>query len=982
MGISWFGLRSLAAVLLLVYAALVAAPTPVRAQNTCPEPDDIWCATLTVAELEVGSLTFGFGYNINIGGALSHDEFRYEGTDYTVALVNITRFVNPSLQIQFAPTGETVFGTDGLLLYVDGTPFAFDDAEFTSNQFIWGNSGLSWAVGATVEVRLTKAPEPGGSLQGQPQIVFAANSGSSEPAARCLGAPYEFRRWANRPGGIPGTTWTLDVVEPSGGFRNGASFTADDFEISDGQVKTIAEVNYPNQENTSNVQPFEMVITAVGEGVTRSRTVRVYILKSDRTDHSSLNVCGQAAGEGAKRPRLSVADAEAYEGIDSHLKFRLRLNRPAPVPISVAYWTYQGTATRGTDYNEVPKKTVTFEVDEQFKEVLVAILADDEADDGETVILELAELSENANYGRSRATGTIRDAPTGPSTLYVRNTRAEEFDEKMEFVVSLYPPSNGVVTVNYTTADGTAEAGFDYTTRSGTLTFGVGETHKTITVPITDDTLEESDPFEFFFLNLTDPSGATFERGVTSWTANGIIENHETEENSSAVSSEIADEPLTAEFTGVPDEHDGSSAFTFRIAFSEDIRNSYRRVRDDLLAATGGTVTGARRVDGRRDLWEIEVDPSGSDGVTVTLAAGDSCATAPCTSDGRTLSQAITATIEGPPLPGLSVADAQVEEGPGAKLGFAITLDRAVAWTVTVQAATSDGTAVAGEDYRAKTLTKTFAPGETRKVAVIRVLEDGHDDDGETLTLTLSNPSGAFISDGTATGTITNSDPLQKMWLARFGRTVALQTVKALEGRFAIGSDASPRMTMTVAGQSMDLSRIGDDKALAETITGLAQAFGAPGAPAANDNDPFARHGFGEAGNGAVASAPAQPVTGRDLLLGSSFHFTTGEASGLGGAMTGWGKVLSGGSSSSFGGGLSFTSETATGVLGMDWERDRLLVGVALSRSVEKGSAAFDRTGLQYDIEGSLSMVTPYMRVRAGERLSFWSAVGSGSGSM
>ncbi|MCY4479364.1 MAG: hypothetical protein OXB97_05685 [Rhodospirillales bacterium] len=69
-------------------------------------------------------------------------------------------------------------------------------------------------------------------------------------------------------------------------------------------------------------------------------------------------------------------------------------------------------------------------------------------------------------------------------------------------------------------------------------------------------------------------------------------------------------------------------------------------------------------------------------------------------------------------------------------------------------------------------------------------------------------------------------------------------------------------------------------------------------------------------------------------------------------------------------------------MLGMDWERDRLLVGVALSRSVEKGSAAFDRTGLQYDIEGALSMVTPYLRVQAGERLSFWSAVGSGSGSM
>ena len=332
--------------------------------------------------------------------------------------------------------------------------------------------------------------------------------------------------------------------------------------------------------------------------------------------------------------------------------------------------------------------------------------------------------------------------------------------------------------------------------------------------------------------------------------------------------------------------------------------------------------------------------------------------------------------------PGVSVADAQVQEAEGAALAFSVTLAEAQTSAVSVRYATSDGTATAGADYEAVSGALRFAPGETAKTISVPVLNDAHDDDGETMTLTLSSPFGAQIADGTATGTITNSDPLQKMWLSRFGRTVAIQMIDALEGRFAIAPDASPRMTMTVAGQSVDLARIGDDNVLAETMTGLARAFGAPGAPAANDNDPFARHGFGEAGNGAGVSAPARSVTGRDLLLGSSFHFTTGEASGLGGAMTGWGKVLSGGSSGSFGGGLSFASETATGVLGMDWERDRLLVGVALSRSVEKGSASFGPTDVQYDIEGSLSMVTPYLRVRAGDRLSFWSAVGSGSGSM
>ena len=52
-------------------------------------------------------------------------------------------------------------------------------------------------------------------------------------------------------------------------------------------------------------------------------------------------------------------------------------------------------------------------------------------------------------------------------------------------------------------------------------------------------------------------------------------------------------------------------------------------------------------------------------------------------------------------LPALSVADTRVEEGPSATLDFAVTLDAAPAGAVTVDYATADGTAVAGEDYTA-----------------------------------------------------------------------------------------------------------------------------------------------------------------------------------------------------------------------------------------------------------------------------------------
>jgi hypothetical protein len=62
--------------------------------------------------------------------------------------------------------------------------------------------------------------------------------------------------------------------------------------------------------------------------------------------------------------------------------------------------------------------------------------------------------------------------------------------------------SAGTLTVNFATANGTAIAGQDYTSTSGTLTFGAGETSKTIQIPITDDSTTESD--ETFTISLSD----------------------------------------------------------------------------------------------------------------------------------------------------------------------------------------------------------------------------------------------------------------------------------------------------------------------------------------------------------------------------------------------------------------------------------------------------------------------------------------------
>src|SRR5678816_3112270 len=82
-----------------------------------------------------------------------------------------------------------------------------------------------------------------------------------------------------------------------------------------------------------------------------------------------------------------------------------------------------------------------------------------------------------------------------------------------------------------------------------------------------------------------------------------------------------------------------------------------------------------------------------------------------------------------------------------------------VSSTVSVDFATSDGTAKAGSDYTAVSGTLTFGPGELSKNIIIPITEDRLFENGnETFTLTLSNPTVATITTSTSTITINDSD--------------------------------------------------------------------------------------------------------------------------------------------------------------------------------------------------------------------------------
>ena len=560
----------------------------------------------------------------------------------------------------------------------------------------------------------------------------------------------------------------------------------------------------------------------------------------------------------------------------------------------------------------------------------------------------ITELDGTANTGGTtpRPALTIDDAEGREGT-----------NANIAFTVTLNPASSELVTVDYKTIARTATEGEDFTRTRGTLRFEPGQTTKTVRVPIIDDNVE--DDGETFLLDLYEASGATMV-DTESW-ATGTIRNTEEEEAPPPVAN-----TLTATFSNVPAEHGGGGVdnrFTFDLNFSENVKTGYAKLRDRAFTITGGDVKTARRkVQGSNQSWTITVEPYGWGDVSLTLPGGRACTAnnAICTYDERSLSNSPSATIQGPAA--LSVADASAQENTDPALEFAVSLDRPSTLTVTVDYATSNGTASAGQDYTATSGTLTFNPGDTAKTVSVPVLNDAIDDGGETMTLTLSNADNARIADATATGTIENSDPLQQAWIARFGRTVASDVVDGITDRLANRGSGSQ---VQIAGVTLNHN--------GSTWTEV----------------PAEETELGDALEGERTLETNRTISADDLLLKSTFRLQ-GRSDAPGGTAWGaWGRF----SQSSFDGqadGVTLSGDVTTGLLGADVGTDEWTAGVALSAAkgdgpfelVDNDDANTNTTCDRGTVKSTLTSVHPYAEVRVSDAVDLWAIGGYGAGDM
>ena len=436
----------------------------------------------------------------------------------------------------------------------------------------------------------------------------------------------------------------------------------------------------------------------------------------------------------------------------------------------------------GTDVSVSPSALTFTAADWQTAQTFTVSAAEDDGDAQTDADVELGHTVSGGDYGGVSASGvTVRISENDRPAVAIADARGMESVGTLEFAVSLDIPSSEVVTVGWATADGTAVAGTDYESGSGSLTFMAGETAaQVIGVKVLDDGVDEEE--EGFGVNLMSPVNGVL--GDAS--AEGRIEDNDERGVvvSAAGSGVTVDEGGSAEY-GVVLESEPVGTVTVTVGVPEGTDVSVSPSALTFTAAdwqTAQTFT----VSAAEDDGDAQADADVELGHTVS--GGDY---------GGVSASGVTVRISENDRPAVAIADARGMESVGT-LEFAVSLDIPSSEVVTVGWATADGTAVAGTDYESGSGSLTFMAGETAaQVIGVKVLDDGVDEEEEGFGVNLTSPVNGVLGDASAEGRIEDNDE-RGVVVSAAGSGVTVDEGESAEYGVVLESEPVGAVTVTV----------------------------------------------------------------------------------------------------------------------------------------------------------------------------------------
>jgi large repetitive protein len=320
--------------------------------------------------------------------------------------------------------------------------------------------------------------------------------------------------------------------------------------------------------------------------------------------------------------------------------------------------------------------------------------------------------------------------------------------KNLSFTISYSGPKNSL-SVHWATADGTALAGSDYTTSSGTANLApTGSRSATVKVPILGDTANEPD--ETFTVNLTNAQPST---KAVILKAQGV----------GTILNDDGPPSISVDDVTIPEGDAGTSNANFTVTLS---RVTTRSVSVDYATNDGAATAPSDYASANGTLT---FNP-GQTTKTVHVAVNGDTGWEPNETFTLDLANPVHATVSDgqglgtitndDPLPAVSIGDLSQFEGNSgtSTMSFDVGLDRPSTDTVTVDYASTDVSATAGTDYVGVSGTVTFLPGDTHATEDLTVNGDATAEPDETFTVDLSSPTNGTIAEGSGLGTILDDD--------------------------------------------------------------------------------------------------------------------------------------------------------------------------------------------------------------------------------
>jgi hypothetical protein len=414
---------------------------------------------------------------------------------------------------------------------------------------------------------------------------------------------------------IGGTSTLTFTIDNSGGLAASGSL---DFTDSLPAGMTVAAA--PNPANTCTGGTLTAVggsgtITYTGGSVAGGASCTLNVDVIGASVGSLVNTTGDLTSDQGNsgtasdtltvtQPSVTIADISVNEDAGT-ATLTATLSAAPAATTTVDYATADGTAIAGSDYT-ASSGTLTFgpSVTTQTFDVPIT---DDTADEPtpESFTVTLSSPSNAALGSPSTATVSINDNDDAPSISIADATVAENAGP-LSFAVTLSNPSASTITVDFSTADGTATtADSDYVAEIGTLTFNPGETVASVEVTVTDDGVVE--PNETLTVTLTNPANAT----VLDGSATGTITN-----------DDAAPVGYTVSFDADPVNNAGAGSTSFTIA-SAVVGTTY----DFTISSDGGgtPVTGSGTVaTASQPVSGLDLAGLGDGTLTVSVTLTDS----------------------------------------------------------------------------------------------------------------------------------------------------------------------------------------------------------------------------------------------------------------------------------------------------------------------------------------------------------------------